>query len=53
MLASDAGFVATASSAPEGEDEFEDAREDDPSNRNRHCTVAIELHGRGPRQVIS
>jgi hypothetical protein len=42
MLASDAGFVATASLAPEGDDRDEGERGEDGSNgRNRHRTVAI------------
>ena len=38
MLAADAGFVATASLAPEGEDDSFEANSDD---RSRHRTVAI------------
>jgi len=41
MLASDAGFVATAAMAPEGEDEFEGNSDD----RSRHRAVAISSIG--------
>ena len=42
MLAADAGFVATASLAPEGEDEGE---REDSNDRSRHRTVAITSMG--------
>ena len=41
MLASDAGFVATAAMAPEGENEFEGSSDD----RSRHRAVAISSIG--------
>ena len=44
MLVSDAGFVATASLAPEGEDDGGQS-EDDSNGRNRHRTVAISSMG--------
>jgi hypothetical protein len=44
MFASEAGFVATAALAPEGE-ENEARREADSSGRNRHRTVAISSMG--------
>ena len=44
MFASDAGFVATASLAPEGEDRGERDREGS-SSRNRHRTVALTSMG--------
>jgi hypothetical protein len=47
MLVADAGFVATASLAPEGDDgpEDEDGSEGGSSGRNRHRTVAISSMG--------
>ena len=47
MLVADAGFVATASLAPEGDDgaEVEDEAEGGSSGRNRHRTVAISSMG--------
>ena len=42
MLAADAGFVATAALAPEGED---DSFENSSDNRSRHRTVAITSMG--------
>jgi hypothetical protein len=42
MLASDAGFVATAALAPGDDDEFEGGGSDD---RDRHRTVAISSMG--------
>jgi hypothetical protein len=44
MFVSEAGFVATAALAPEGE-ENEARREDDSSGRNRHRAVAIGSMG--------
>jgi hypothetical protein len=44
MLAADAGFVATASLAPESEDRDEGEREES-SDRNRHRTVALTSMG--------
>jgi hypothetical protein len=45
MLASDAGFVATAAMAPEGEDGFENNFENNSNDRSRHRTVAISSIG--------
>lgn len=45
MLASDAGFVATAALAPEGEDGFENGFEDSSNSRSTHRTVAITSMG--------
>jgi hypothetical protein len=46
MLASDAGFVATAALAPEGnEGGFDDGFEDSSNNRSTHRTVAITSMG--------
>ena len=44
MFASEAGFVATAALAPEG-DENEARREENSSGRNRHRTVAVSSMG--------
>ena len=41
MLASDAGFVATAAMAPEGSDDFENDFENVSDDRQRHRAVAI------------
>ena len=43
MLASDAGFVATAALAPEGDDDFE--QEEDNGDRQTHRAVAISSMG--------
>ena len=45
MLASDAGFVATAALAPEGNEGFEEGFEDSSNNRSTHRTVAVTSMG--------
>ena len=45
MLAADAGFVATAALAPEGEDNEAEFEDDGSSGRNQHRTVAISAMG--------